>query len=172
MPRSGWSARTEPYRLAADVLGIAFKTADTIAEAVGIPHDSPQRVMAGLQFTLSEATSDGHCFLPEQDLIREAITILQVDTGLVIDCLAELVAEQGVVRELIPDAVNRWWRCSWCCSTVRRSPWPVSCGHWPALMRTGCLGSRVWIGIGCWGGCTGEPAPSWRRSRRRRCGWR
>ena len=95
--------RTEPYRLAADVWGIGFKTADTIAQAVGIPHDSPQRVKAGLQFTLSEATSDGHCFLPEQDLIRAAIKILQVDTGLVIDCLAELVAEQGVVREPIPD---------------------------------------------------------------------
>ena len=87
--------RTEPYRLAADVWGIGFKTADIIAQAVGIPHDSPQRVKAGLQFTLSEATSDGHCFLPEQDLINAAIKILQVDTGLVIDCLAELVAEQG-----------------------------------------------------------------------------
>ena len=60
--------RNEPYRLAADVWGIGFKTADRIAQAVGIPHDSPQRVKAGLQFTLSEAT-DGHCFLPEQDLI-------------------------------------------------------------------------------------------------------
>jgi len=98
--------RTEPYRLAADVWGIGFKTADTIAQAVGIPHDSPQRVKAGLQFTLSEATSGGHCFLPEQDLIRQAITILQVDTGLVIDCLAELVAEEGVVREPIPDAAT------------------------------------------------------------------
>ena len=87
--------RNEPYRLAADVWGIGFKTADTIAQAVGIPHDSPQRVKAGLQFTLSEATSDGHCFLPEQDLIRQAISILQVDTGLVIDCLAELVARGG-----------------------------------------------------------------------------
>jgi len=96
--------RAEPYRLAADVWGIGFKTADTIAQAVGIPHDSPQRVKAGLQFTLSEATSDGHCFLPEQDLINQAIKILQVDTGLVIDCLADLVTEQGVVRESIPDA--------------------------------------------------------------------
>src|SRR5664280_1485918 len=48
--------RTEPYRLASDVWGIGFKTADTIAQAVGVPHDSPQRVKAGLQFTLSEAT--------------------------------------------------------------------------------------------------------------------
>ena len=41
--------QTQPYRLAADVWGIGFKTADTIAQAVGIPHDSPERVKAGLQ---------------------------------------------------------------------------------------------------------------------------
>jgi exodeoxyribonuclease V alpha subunit len=94
--------RAEPYRLASDVWGIGFKTADTIAQAVGIPHDSPQRIKAGLQFTLSEATGNGHCFLPEQELIGAAIKILQVDTGLVIECLAELVAEEGVVREEVP----------------------------------------------------------------------
>jgi exodeoxyribonuclease V alpha subunit len=92
----------EPYRLANDVWGIGFRTADTIAKAVGIPHDSPQRIKAGLQFTLSEATGAGDCYLPEQRLIAEAIKILQVDTGLVIDCLAELVDEEGVVREQLP----------------------------------------------------------------------
>jgi exodeoxyribonuclease V alpha subunit len=94
--------RQEPYRLASDVWGIGFRTADVIAKAVGIPHDSPQRVKAGLQFTLSEATGNGNCFLPEQSLIGEAIKILQVDAGLVIDCLAELVDEEGVVREVLP----------------------------------------------------------------------
>ncbi len=94
--------RTEPYRLATDVWGIGFRTADTIAKSVGIPHDSPQRIKAGLQFTLSEATGGGDCYLPEQRLIAEAIKILQVDTGAVIDCLAELVDEEGVVREQLP----------------------------------------------------------------------
>ncbi|MEY9211347.1 ATP-dependent RecD-like DNA helicase [Thermobifida halotolerans] len=95
--------REEPYSLAADVWGIGFKTADSIARAVGIPHDSPQRVKAGIQFTLSESTGNGHCFLPEETLISEAVKILQVDSALVIDCLAELVAEEGVVREKLPD---------------------------------------------------------------------
>ncbi|MEV4319450.1 ATP-dependent RecD-like DNA helicase [Actinocrispum sp. NPDC049592] len=94
--------RTEPYRLASDVWGIGFRTADTIAKAVGIPHDSPQRIKAGLQFTLSESTGDGHCYLPEERLIAEAVKILQVDTGLVIDYLAELIDEEGVVREIVP----------------------------------------------------------------------
>ncbi|MGY1712734.1 ATP-dependent RecD-like DNA helicase [Geodermatophilus sp. SYSU D00758] len=96
--------RTEPYRLAAEVWGIGFRTADTIAAAVGIPHDSTQRVEAGLQFVLSEATGQGHCFLPEEHLVAQAVEILQVPAGLVGHCLALLVAEQGLIREELPGA--------------------------------------------------------------------
>ncbi|MDF2255437.1 SF1B family DNA helicase RecD2 [Streptantibioticus ferralitis] len=95
--------RNQPYRLAADVWGIGFLTADKIAQAVGIPHDSPDRAKAGLQYALSQATDNGNCFLPEERLIADAVKLLQVDTGLVIDCLGELVAEEGVVRERVPD---------------------------------------------------------------------
>ncbi|MFF2187529.1 ATP-dependent RecD-like DNA helicase [Streptomyces sp. NPDC058155] len=95
--------KNEPYRLAADVWGIGFLTADRIAQAVGIPHDSPDRAKAGLQYALSQSTDQGHCFLPEEQLISDAVKLLQVDTGLVIDCLAELAAEEeGVVREKVP----------------------------------------------------------------------
>ncbi|MFJ6939000.1 ATP-dependent RecD-like DNA helicase [Streptomyces sp. NPDC101132] len=96
--------RNQPYRLAADVWGIGFLTADRIAQAVGIPHDSPERVKAGLQYALSQSTDQGHCFLPEERLISDAVKLLQVDTGLVIECLAELAGEEeGVVRESVPD---------------------------------------------------------------------
>src|SRR5687767_195873 len=95
--------KNQPYRLAADVWGIGFLTADKIAQAVGIPHDSPERVKAGLQYALSQSTDQGHCFLPEEQLIADAVKLLQVDTGLVIECLAELAAdEEGVVREQVP----------------------------------------------------------------------
>ncbi|MEU5363004.1 ATP-dependent RecD-like DNA helicase [Streptomyces sp. NPDC005925] len=100
--------KEQPYRLAADVWGIGFLTADKIAQSVGIPHDSPERVKAGLQYALSQATDQGNCYLPEEQLIRDAVKLLQVDTGLVIDCLAELAAppedgfDPGVVREKIP----------------------------------------------------------------------
>ncbi|MEC4571928.1 SF1B family DNA helicase RecD2 [Streptomyces virginiae] len=96
--------RNQPYRLAADVWGIGFLTADRIAQAVGIPHDSPERVKAGLQYALSQSTDQGHCFLPEERLIADGVKLLQVDTGLVIECLAELAADpEGVVRESVPD---------------------------------------------------------------------
>ncbi|WP_341716299.1 ATP-dependent RecD-like DNA helicase [Micromonospora sp. FIMYZ51] len=97
----------EPYRLAADVWGIGFKTADTIARSVGIPHDSPQRVMAGLQYTLSEATDAGHCYLPEPNLVADATKILDVPADLVARCLGDLVAEEGVVRETLPAGDGR-----------------------------------------------------------------
>jgi exodeoxyribonuclease V alpha subunit len=92
----------EPYRLAAEVWGIGFKTADTIAQAVGIPHDSPERVRAGLQYTLSEATNDGHCFLPQPHLLADAGKILSVPADLAEACLEELVAAEGAVRETVP----------------------------------------------------------------------
>jgi exodeoxyribonuclease V alpha subunit len=94
--------RNEPYRLASDVWGIGFKTADTIAQAVGIPHDSPERIKAGLQYTLSEATDDGHCFLPVPNLITDATKILDVDRDLVTPCLEQLAVDEGVIREDVP----------------------------------------------------------------------
>jgi exodeoxyribonuclease V alpha subunit len=94
--------RDEPYRLAADVWGIGFKTADTIARAVGIPHDSPERIKAGLQYTLSEAADDGHCFLPEPNLVSEAAKILDVGREMITPCLNELAADEGVIREAVP----------------------------------------------------------------------
>ncbi|UGQ10331.1 ATP-dependent RecD-like DNA helicase [Yinghuangia sp. ASG 101] len=98
--------RTEPYRLAADVWGIGFKTADAIARAVGIPHDSPQRVKAGLQYTLSEGADNGNCYLPQDQLVDDAVRILDVPADLVRTCLDELAAEEGVVREEMPGPVT------------------------------------------------------------------
>ena len=98
--------RREPYRLAADVWGIGFKTADQLARSLGIPHDSPQRVKAGLQFALSQAAEGGHCYLPEHELVAKATGLLEVEGGLTSRCLEELIQEEGVVAEPLPDAVS------------------------------------------------------------------
>ena len=94
--------RDEPYRLAADVWGIGFKTADTIAAAVGIARDSPERIKAGLAYTLSEAADEGHCYLPAPNLIADAAKILEVPAEMITPCLDELAAAEGVVREEVP----------------------------------------------------------------------
>ena len=94
--------QTQPYRLASEVWGIGFKTADTIAQAVGIPHDSPERIKSGLQYTLSQAADNGHCYLPEPNLVTDAAKILEVNRDLVGPCLDELASDDGVVREPVP----------------------------------------------------------------------
>jgi exodeoxyribonuclease V alpha subunit len=80
--------RSDPYRLARDIYGIGFLTADKIARALGIPSDSPARVAAGLLYALSQASDEGHVYLPTSELTRVATELLdvtpeQVGTGLV-----------------------------------------------------------------------------------------
>jgi exodeoxyribonuclease V alpha subunit len=92
----------EPYRLATEIWGIGFKTADKIAQNLGIAYDSAERVKAGLRHTLSEASEAGHCHLPQTELIAKASEILGVRPALVETCLEELVREQGVIRDPVP----------------------------------------------------------------------
>lgn len=83
--------RTTPYRMIDDIFGIGFLTADRIAQALGIPADSPQRIGAGLRYTLGQATEEGHCFLPWDELVRRSVALLQVDTatvGATLDAIA------------------------------------------------------------------------------------
>jgi exodeoxyribonuclease V alpha subunit len=87
--------RGEPYRLAAGVWGIGFRTADAIARSAGIAPDSPERVKAGLACALSGAADDGHCCLPAPGLITGAATILDVPAGQVTPCLDDLAAAGG-----------------------------------------------------------------------------
>src|SRR5205085_9066221 len=61
-----------------------------------------ERIKAGLQYTLSQAADNGHCYLPEPDVIRDAAKILEIDQQRIDPCLDELAAEEGVVREPVP----------------------------------------------------------------------
>lgn len=73
------TVETDPYRLAKDIWGIGFKTADKIARQIGFAHDSEPRLRAGLLYTLSEATDYGHLYLPEPVLLKQAAEILGVE---------------------------------------------------------------------------------------------
>src|SRR5919205_184516 len=88
--------QSTPYRLADDVYGIGFLTADKIAQALGIPHDSPQRVGAGLRYTLSQATDDGHCFLPWDELVTRGAALLEVAAPMVAATLEAIAITREV----------------------------------------------------------------------------
>jgi exodeoxyribonuclease V alpha subunit len=91
----------DPYRLARDIRGIGFRTADAIAMKLGMTREAPQRVRAGISFALQEATDEGHSGLPTDDLIKLATTLLEVDAGVVDVALSDELAGGEVVADTI-----------------------------------------------------------------------
>lgn len=87
-----------PYRLARDIRGIGFKTADAIAMRLGIEPDALIRLRAGIAFALLEATDQGHCGLPVGELLPKASELLEVDEERLQEALA-LEIEEGEVIE-------------------------------------------------------------------------
>lgn len=72
-----------PYKLAEDIQGIGFKLADTIAQKAGFHHDSRYRVQAGIIYALQQSGAQGHCYLPENELVDSATELLMVDRDIV-----------------------------------------------------------------------------------------
>src|SRR3954462_11745993 len=85
-----------PYRLARDIRGIGFKTADAIAMKLGIEKTAMIRVRAGISFALTEAMDEGHCGLPMDDLMPLAEKLLEVPIDLVRTAL-DLESSEGTV---------------------------------------------------------------------------
>jgi len=86
--------KENPYRLAEDIAGVGFKTADDIANRVGLGSDSDYRMKAGILYTLLQASNDGHVYLPEQDLIGRTRELL-------------MVSEEGIIRQLTSLSIEK-----------------------------------------------------------------
>jgi exodeoxyribonuclease V alpha subunit len=101
-------ARNQPYRLARDVWGIGFKTADKIAQAMGVAADDPERLKAGALYALSEAgDSGGHTCLPRPRLVAEATELLGARPDQVEAAVEALIIEQAAVAGPVPQAAGR-----------------------------------------------------------------
>lgn len=91
--------RDNPYRLADDVAGIGFKGADTIAAELGVEKDAPQRLQAGIRYTLRASAGEGHAFQKRGALLRDAASLLEVDTERLEGPLDRLLEEQQIIAE-------------------------------------------------------------------------
>jgi exodeoxyribonuclease V alpha subunit len=91
--------QANPYRLAQDIPGIGFKTADQIAQKIGIPHDSILRACAGLRHLLSEATGQGHCGLPLQLVREETERLLGVGEAVIESAIQRTLAQKDLKKE-------------------------------------------------------------------------
>jgi exodeoxyribonuclease V alpha subunit len=90
-----------PYRLARDIRGIGFKTADAIATKLGIDKTAMIRVRAGISYALTEAMNEGHCGLPTEELAPLAVELLAVPEELVRTALDLELAEKTVVADTV-----------------------------------------------------------------------
>jgi exodeoxyribonuclease V alpha subunit len=98
--------QTDPYRLAKDIWGVGFKTADKLAQDLGLPPDAPSRVQAGVVHTLGQLADDGHVYAPEEHLTTEASELLEVPAELVTAAVEVLDAEEQVKRERLVYALT------------------------------------------------------------------
>jgi exodeoxyribonuclease V alpha subunit len=99
------TVKENPYRLAQDVYGIGFKTADRIARALGIEKASPVRVEAGVIHVLNELAEDGHAYYPLGGLLKACADVLEVDQEAVAPAVERLRLADRVVCEEVPEGV-------------------------------------------------------------------
>ena len=94
--------RDNPYRLARDIRGIGFLSADTIAQKIGIAPDAPMRAQAGVSYALAEASAQGHCGLPYAELVPLAVKLLQIPAAVIETAIRQEIADEV----LVPDTVD------------------------------------------------------------------
>jgi exodeoxyribonuclease V alpha subunit len=92
-----------PYRLARDIRGIGFLTADEIAQKLGIEKTAMIRARAGISYALNEAVSEGHCGLPRDELLALAEKLLEIPSKVIADALELELRDQVVVADVIGD---------------------------------------------------------------------
>lgn len=100
--------KENPYSLARDIFGIGFKTADTLAQKMGIARDSSQRLHAGIEYVLSQLASDGHVCYPVDQFLLEAEKCLEVPPSQIANCLPMLQQEERIeLKDLIDEGKKR-----------------------------------------------------------------
>lgn len=95
-----------PYLLAEDITGVGFKIADDIAAKSGIKVDSDYRIRCGVLYTLMSAISDGHCYLPKDELVNRAYELLLVDKELIFTNVMNLYVEKKLIIKEYPEEVR------------------------------------------------------------------
>jgi len=98
--------KANPYRLADEIRGIGFKTADELAAKLGIDRNSPHRARAAVRYTLGQLAEQGHCGHPEPGVVNRMAELVEIDRNVVESAVEESIKDGSVIRE-----------------EVERSPW-------------------------------------------------
>ncbi|MDF2593723.1 MAG: helicase, RecD/TraA family [Clostridia bacterium] len=91
--------KENPYKLADDVYGIGFKTADMLASKLGIDKDSFKRCRAGLFYTLSQLSEEGHCYATSEQLAAKCVEILEIEEAKIVMSMDHLLLAKELIKE-------------------------------------------------------------------------
>ena len=133
-----------PYRLALDIHGIGFKTADALAAKLGIASDSMMRAQAGVRHVLQEMSGSGHCAAARTELVESAAALLEVPQPVIESAIDAEVAEEN----LIPDE-------------IAGRPCLFLAPLYRAEVGVASSLSRLAVGAPPWGGIVAEQAIPW-----------
>ena len=97
------TVQENPYRLADDIWGIGFKTADTIASKMGFGHEKYERLRSGLMYTLNHLADEGHCYATREMLMNTGSELLEVNSSLLEEALDRMIREETVKTEALED---------------------------------------------------------------------
>lgn len=92
--------RQNPYRLATDIWGVGFKTADELAGRLGIDRKSPLRARAALRFVLQELSHDGHVGYPEEGVLQKTAELTQIDRTILVEAVEHEQQSTAIVRDV------------------------------------------------------------------------
>lgn len=95
--------KENPYRLALDIAGVGFKTADELALKMGIARDSIQRAQAGVRHALQECCAQGHCIVPQHELVAHSIKLLELSEEQIIHAISQEVVAGNLIEEEISE---------------------------------------------------------------------
>ena len=96
-----------PYRLADDIWGIGFRTADTIAFKMGFGKEKYERLRSGILYTLNRLADEGHCYATREQLTQTAAELLEVDTSLISMTLDDMTHSKDLITEPLPESEER-----------------------------------------------------------------
>ncbi len=93
------TVQENPYRLADDIWGIGFRTADSIASKLGFGHDKQPRLRSGILYTLNTLADEGHCYATKEQLLEAGKKLLDVEEDLLAAALEQMIQAQDVITE-------------------------------------------------------------------------
>jgi len=94
--------KEDPYRLARDIYGVGFKTADRIAQALGLPADHPSRMESGIIYIMNQMGDEGHVYVPEKVALQEATKLLEQPDTLLKPAITRLQQDQRIELDQVP----------------------------------------------------------------------